>query len=223
MPASFFVFLVLIPLVVATVVLAIAHLIVSLIRKKPKGTYRHRGCMLPLPAIALGVFLSSLMIYDVLVAELTNTFPNFSDWEQAVIAKHYILRPGELCNGYSKERLANVHLLYIDGEESVVVSSQNYYPAKDSVVFLYRFAYKNYQFNRELLDSDPNEDQLWNRYGATHYIDKDEIMTTEEKLQDLIWWHLPFNAFLALLTTILAIYAVRRSCIKKMKNGVKSK
>ena len=48
-------------------------------------------------------------------------------------------------------------------------------------------------------------------------------MTTEEKLQDLIWWHLPFNAFLALLTTILAIYAVRRSCIKKMKNGVKSK
>ena len=222
MPATFFVFLILQILVAATVLLAIILFVVSLIWKRPKGTYRRLGCMLSLPSLALGVFLFSIVIYDALVAGLTNTFPNFSDWEQAGIAKHYILRPGELLNRHSEKQLARINSLYVDGDESVVVSSQNYYPEKDSVVYLYRFEYKNNQSNRELLDSDTDENRLWDRYAAAHSVKRDEIMTTYEKLMDLIWWHLPLNAFLALLTAILAVYGAWRMGIKKREKDENS-
>ncbi|MBP5344798.1 MAG: hypothetical protein J6Y99_01145 [Bacteroidales bacterium] len=87
---------------------------------------------------------------------------------------------------------------------------------------MYRFEYKNNQSNRELLDSDTDENRLWDRYAAAHSVNRDDIMTTYEKLMDLIWWHLPLNAFLALLTAILAVYGAWRMGIKKREKDENS-
>lgn len=223
MPATFFVFLILQILVVATVLLAIILLIVSLIWKKPKGTYRRLGCMMSLPSLSLGVFFFSIMIYDALVAGLTNTFPNFSDYEQAGIAKHFTLCPGELRNGHTKELLVGVNSLYIDEDDAVIVSSktapEKIFPEDKGLVYLYRFEYKDNQCKQELLDSDKDETLLWDRYVAAHSIDRAEVMTTMDKLMSLIWWHLPLNAFLALLTAFFAVYGAWRIGIKKKKNS----
>jgi len=225
MPASFFVVLWVVLLVAAIVLIALSLLVMSFVQKRPKGTYRRLGALLLSWPVAITVFLFSILVYDSLLAIWTDTFPNFSDYEQAGVAKHYTLQSYELQCKHSNWSLSCIDALH--EEDGVVVVSSRSEPMvwnsyNDSLVSLYRIEYVDNETKCELLDSDNDKTLLWDRYAATYSVDRDEIKTVDEYFADAIWWHLPLNAFLALLTAILAVYGAWRMGIKKKEKDENS-
>ena len=221
MPALLFVFSFLMLLVAVSAVLALGLLTVSIFWKRPQGSCRRLGCLIFSPILGLGVFLFSILVYDSLLAIWTDTFPNFSDYEQAGVAKHYTLQSCELQCKHSNWSLSCIDALHED--DGVVVVSSRRTPMEwdshnDSLVYLYRIEYVDNKTKCELLDSDKDETLLWDRYAATYSVDRDEIKTVDEYFADAIWWHLPLNALLALLTAFLVVYVPRKRLSKPSKD-----
>ena len=174
MPASFFVVLWVVLLVAAIVLKALSLLVMSFVQKRPKGTYRRLGALLLSWPVAITVFLFSILVYDSLLAIWTDTFPNFSDYEQAGVAKHYTLQSYELQCKHSNWSLSCIDALHEEG--GVVVVSSRSEPMEwnshnDSLVYLYRIEYVDNETECELLDSDKDETLLWDRYAATYSVD----------------------------------------------------
>ena len=210
MPASFLLVIGLFVLLVISVLGAIKVLIEFIVKKEKRKTILQKAAYQSRPIVALFTFFLSIGIYDGIIAELTCSNPNFSDFDKTRLNEHfYICGVASMCvYDYHTDRqlLQCVDSIYLDGN-TVIASSRSDF--SDSIA-LYRFDYAQGQCTRELLFTGASVGELWSRYVAETGIDRSQVRDALSVCADNNWWHLLVSFALAVLTSVLSVKGLKK-------------